>query len=938
MMPCIPTTRAFICIVLVGSILANFAVCGSAISCPEDRVLIDPPDSDPYCGCQAGFYSETSDTVVACFACRPGTFSSEPGQDQCEFCPRNQYQPNMNSTLCLSCLGNSETVYPGSSRIEECICLEGFYGSDSICSVCPREGAICPGGTKFPLSIKGYWRDISNPQNPRFYKCIPSDACLGVENDIGSNLCSEGYEGDQCGICSGGFYRNGSKCVQCRENAKALFGFFIFLMFVIAYLTLLVSTPDSSKFFSSGIILSWLQIVALFQGLKFKLPESVQTVLNALSIFNFNLNIFAPECSIPVNYWSKWLLKLSAPFCFLAILALIAFIHLIGGKTSSLLRRLFTGRKVGPDPYASSRYIYALLSLTITLYTNLTSTGTEPFNCIKQPESGRYIMLNNPSEFCFEGEWMKNIPTAATFSALYILGIPFGVFLLIFFHRKTLFSHDSLAKFGTLIMPYRMEAYYWEVFTLTRRAVIVCLIDFLTQFNLLYVQVILLLFNLSITLVLQVLVRPYALESNNHLSFLWNATAIIFIFAGAIFHNTGSEFGMSEEEGLLLQGILFLFLGISVLYSFKALWIEHRSSKRINEYERLSQMTHYEMRNYQHAYIKKTFPHTHKQVWTKFAYSGVEVQMNFFLDCEALNPNKDGQDLLTRKLMTKKSAGETVNVDENTTSSQTNIAIDSRESRLSRNALSSDGKMEKLLVPKSSRSSELYRGDSKFSNDSLVKPKSEDIPVHVVQGHRPSDRFIHEEHRFANTDLSSTQQGNSSRESIDKRDTRVRQSLSSTSPNNSLANVINSNLPNSQPRESRASVFPVHESESEDFHVEATATPRPSYRVYQEDNEILQTDVIAQHQVIHPRESSTTRGAQLRQSLSTNSPNNILANVINSNRPNSQARESWVAVIPAAADTRMSLQNRSIPDESEPRENSPDSQTSSKWLPKSPKF
>ena len=117
-------------------------------------------------------------------------------------------------------------------------CKPGSYGlAGELCVTCDVDapGASCPGGERdFDLvrSQPGWWRfnvsgtdAVECPHSavrssrtgephfcPSIKPCEPAWACLG------SNLCVEGYTGDRCGQCDGGFYRISGLCEKCPDN------------------------------------------------------------------------------------------------------------------------------------------------------------------------------------------------------------------------------------------------------------------------------------------------------------------------------------------------------------------------------------------------------------------------------------------------------------------------------------------------------------------------------------------------------------------------------------------------------------------------------------------------------------------------------------------------------------------------------------------------
>jgi hypothetical protein len=44
----------------------------------------------------------------------------------------------------------------------------------------------------------------------------------------------------------------------------------------------------------------------MFAGLDFDWPPMIKGIFSVLSILNFNFELFAPECSVSLNFEAKW--------------------------------------------------------------------------------------------------------------------------------------------------------------------------------------------------------------------------------------------------------------------------------------------------------------------------------------------------------------------------------------------------------------------------------------------------------------------------------------------------------------------------------------------------------------------------------------------------------------------------------------------------------
>jgi hypothetical protein len=50
----------------------------------------------------------------------------------------------------------------------------------------------------------------------------------------------------------------------------------------------------------------FLQVLSMFAGFGFDWPAPVKAIYNAFSLVNFNFELLAPECSVSINFETKW--------------------------------------------------------------------------------------------------------------------------------------------------------------------------------------------------------------------------------------------------------------------------------------------------------------------------------------------------------------------------------------------------------------------------------------------------------------------------------------------------------------------------------------------------------------------------------------------------------------------------------------------------------
>jgi hypothetical protein len=307
-------------------------------------------------------------------------------------------------------------------------------------------GSICPSGATIPLISAGYYRSSSTGDAVSFV-CIPQEACL--EAGAGNTTCAVGYDGIACANCAASYFRLGTLCKKCLPTA-AKWSIIIISGLLMSGVAWRLRNSISRIPTSVRIAMSWFQMFSLFSLLSKKWPEAVLTLFNFSKFMSLELQYFGFECDLSVGYWFVWALKLSMPlFILLAPIVLM------------LLRRMprfESYRFVQESPKTLNAFTFFLNFF----YTCILGTVFEPFNCIIQGD-GKYYMIANPSQVCFDQSWHAKIPGAVFFALFYVIAFP-AIFLWIYFtqhHSSTRNSFlGSLISF--LLVPYKKELQFWE--------------------------------------------------------------------------------------------------------------------------------------------------------------------------------------------------------------------------------------------------------------------------------------------------------------------------------------------------------------------------------------------------------------------------------------------------------------------------------------------
>ena len=333
-------------------------------------------------------------------------------------------------------------------------CTANYYGQEGeFCLPCPT-GATCEGGFEEPRATAGWYNLNGTTQDSgRCHElrserttcnyvvpCEPKEAC------IGNNMCAVGYKSKEptlrCADCDDGYYRRAGECIECPDNPLMLV-----IGFLCAAVGLCIAGYIMNKksvnlaFLSIGV--DYFQVLAMFANSKVEWPAMIKELFHMFSVFNLNLEITAPECSIPdLGYELKWFFAESLPLAAATLfVALYAFLY--------LRKRCFLGRKRNLHRHASV-LIAMLLVMFYYLYLYLTRTTLDVFNCAPtDPPDGKTYL-----EVVFEecgvpgGLQMRLLPFAICTLLFYTVGYPSLVGYLLYKNRKAIMEDQLLRAQG----------------------------------------------------------------------------------------------------------------------------------------------------------------------------------------------------------------------------------------------------------------------------------------------------------------------------------------------------------------------------------------------------------------------------------------------------------------------------------------------------------
>jgi hypothetical protein len=292
-----------------------------------------------------------------------------------------------------------------------------------------------------------------------------------------------------------GFYRRDNECQRCPDCVACIIVGFIFLVIGICVATVYLDRKDTKfnfSFISIGV--DYFQIISLFAQTGIPWPRWMKDLLQVLSIFNFNIDIAAPECLLPdFDYTVKWWGTMFLPVALMALVSL------------SFIVFWFVKRRRGQTHVQHGEAFNKLFAAGVIgmyyLYIMVTRRAFSIFECNPPDPPDGYLYTSFTSVNCAGGFCRCNDeyePTqlnlqlpAAIFILLYTVGYPLGVFWVVW-KNKRLLKEDQLLrahdlgdtkstnphaynirqKFHKLYYHFKPGKIYWMLCLLARKALV----------------------------------------------------------------------------------------------------------------------------------------------------------------------------------------------------------------------------------------------------------------------------------------------------------------------------------------------------------------------------------------------------------------------------------------------------------------------------------
>jgi hypothetical protein len=297
-----------------------------------------------------------------------------------------------------------------------------------------------------------------------------------------------------------GFYRRDGECQKCPKCVVCIIIGLTALVLTICAMAIYFDKEKSKinfAFLSIGV--DYFQVISLFAQTGIPWPPWLKEILQWLSIFNFNIDIAAPECIIPdFDYTLKWWGTMMLPL----VIASVLLVFFIAGV---IYNAMCDKDKRGKEVRGVSAHGHKIVALWVIvmyyLYIMVTQRAFSIFDCNPSTPPDGYRYTSFTSVNCNGGLCRCNDEDERTqldlqlpaiiFIILYTLGYPLFVTYVIVKHKNAIKEDQILRanglgdtentnphafllrkRFHKLYYHFKPGKVYWMLPLLARKAVI----------------------------------------------------------------------------------------------------------------------------------------------------------------------------------------------------------------------------------------------------------------------------------------------------------------------------------------------------------------------------------------------------------------------------------------------------------------------------------
>ena len=289
---------------------------------------------------------------------------------------------------------------------------------------------------------------------------------------------------------------------------------------------------SASVFDSLKILVGWAQVFSTTISVyKLPWPESVKDMASAFAMVNLDFgSLFdATSCRLSIPFLQKFLIHMFIPVIFFALIGL-AFLFSKLYKVSQSLAVVVAREK--------KKLLWKLLITVILLmYPGLCARMFAVFACVEVKTVG-LVLQADYSVRCYSPLHNIYITISAASVLLWFVGIPMGVFLILYSKRRVIKDPSNKmylevkSEFGSLFAQYKPQYYGWETIIISKKAMLTGLMSVVLRGSPL--QLVLAIFIVLAYLLVVLKIVPYRSEFDDWLSFLTTCQMFLTFFGGLL--------------------------------------------------------------------------------------------------------------------------------------------------------------------------------------------------------------------------------------------------------------------------------------------------------------------------------------------------------------------------------------------------------------------
>ena len=415
---------------------------------------------------------------------------------------------------------------------------------------------------------------------PKPVKCPYAGSCKGgIDSE-----CHEGYKGNLCATCTNGYYLRFNNCLKCpRLTVSIVSSIVVVALFVVVFVMVLWgdSKQTENDRTVADVIMSCFKIVigfyqvitGIFSALvRVQWPVALISMEKYLKLLEGNIFQFAPVTCIysqlRLDQFLKFVLALGVNGSVVSLIFLYLFLkrlYIKNRQDCPCSEKLRTISNLKKSCYRNI-FMFLLASYPITSKMIIEIIPL-PGACVKHC----FTLSNNNSDCisllradysieCFTARHKLYWPIAAVF-ALYPVGFPLLMLLLIYEYREPQAGEEIAFGLKVFFENYKKKYWFWEITEMFRKLILISLIFLLGSDSL--SQIGLTIFTVSTFGVAYTFFRPIKDKFEDRLQtfVLW----VIFfdVCLGATFRNHDTNRGQGES-GSIVVNVLFVVLNTSV--------------------------------------------------------------------------------------------------------------------------------------------------------------------------------------------------------------------------------------------------------------------------------------------------------------------------------------------------------------------------------------